>query len=270
MLKSERSEQIASVASLISAGNEFDDIETAQFKALDWITNMDSLYLCPDDPTLQQRYILAVLYYQTSGDSWSRCTSDGLTSCNGAAFLSAESECEWGGIECDTSRQVVAVKLSNNNLAGPLPLELGSLAFLEEMSMDKNLITGSIPDSFGALPSLEFLDLDNNILTGTVPDEIYNARTLRVIDLDHNDLTGTLSSEIGQLSDLYFVQLDYTNLTGTIPSEFGSLPRLQYVSLFVTGFSGALPDSICGRDIQLFANCKICTAENCCTVCLSV
>jgi hypothetical protein len=270
MLESERSEQIASTASLLSTGNEFDDIETAQFKALDWITNMDSLYLCPEDPTLPQRYILAVLYYQTSGDLWSRCTSDGLTSCDGAAFLSAESECDWGGIECDTSGQVVAIKLSNNNLAGPLPMEIGSLAFLEEISMANNLITGPIPDSFGALPSIEVLDLDNNVLTGTIPVEVYDATTLRVIDLDHNDITGTLSSEIGQLSDLYFVQLDYTSLTGPIPSEFGSLPDLEYVSLFLTGFTGALPESICGRGIQLFANCDVCAEENCCTVCLSV
>jgi hypothetical protein len=270
MLTGERSEQIASIATILSAGNEFDDIETAQFKALDWITNLDALYLCPDDPALAQRYILAVLYYQTSGDSWLRCTSDGLTSCEGAAFLSAESECKWGGIGCDTNGQVTDINLSSNNLAGSLPPEIGSLAFLEELLIDKNALIGSIPDSFGALASIEFLDMDHNNLTGSIPLELYEARTLRVIDLDHNDLSGVLATEIGQLSDLFFLQLDFTRLSGTVPSELATLPELQYVSLFVTDFSGAIPESLCERGIQIFANCDICATDGCCTVCVSV
>jgi hypothetical protein len=269
MLSGERSEQIASIATVLSAGNEFDDIETAQFKALNWITNLDSLYLCPDDPTLAQRYILAVLYYQTSGDNWLRCTSDGLTSCDGAAFLSAESECKWGGIGCDTNGQVTDVSLSSNNLAGFLPSEIGSLAFLEELLMDKNALTGPIPDSFGALASIEFLDMDNNNLTGSIPLELYGASTLRVIDLDHNDFSGVLATEVGQLTDLFFLQLDFTGLSGTVPSELAALPELQYLSLFVTDFSSPIPESLCERGIKIFANCDICATDGCCTVCVS-
>jgi Leucine-rich repeat (LRR) protein len=270
MLTGERSEQIASIASILSAGNEFDDIETAQYKALNWVTNLDALYLCPDDPTLAQRYILAVLYYQTSGDSWLRCTSDGLTSCDGAAFLSAESECKWGGIGCDTTGQVTDINLSRNNLAGALPSEIGSLAFLVELLIDKNALTGPIPVSFGALASIEYLDMDNNNLTGSIPIDLYGAKTLRVIDLDHNELSGTLATEIGQLSDLYYLQLDFTRLSGTVPSELAALPELEYLSLFVTDFSGPIPEDLCGREIQIFANCDICATDGCCKVCVSV
>ena len=70
------------------SGSALMDETTAQFQALDWLVNEDPAAL-PEDSTplstLQQRYIIASLYFSTSGNSWT-------TQYN---FLSDSSVCEW-------------------------------------------------------------------------------------------------------------------------------------------------------------------------------
>ena len=101
-----------------------------QRDALDFIVDEDLLQLCPDDPTLDQRYILSVFYYSTDGQNWSRCSKPNDTSnadqvaaanarCNirgdGSqlagtdAWLTPVSECEWGGITCADQNSVTSL-----------------------------------------------------------------------------------------------------------------------------------------------------------------
>ena len=101
-----------------------------QRDALDFIVDEDLLQLCPDDPTLGQRYILSVFYYSTDGQNWSRCSKPNDTSnadqvaaanarCNirgdGSqlagtdAWLTPVSECEWGGITCADQNSVTSL-----------------------------------------------------------------------------------------------------------------------------------------------------------------
>jgi hypothetical protein len=86
---------------------------TPQNLAMDWIINLDTARLCPQDPNLIQRYVTAVFYYSTRGDRWETCkapidVSDpvaiaiGNADCpNGDAWLTPSSECDWGGLRCD-------------------------------------------------------------------------------------------------------------------------------------------------------------------------
>ena len=60
---------------------------TPQFAARQFILNFDDSYLCPDAPNLVQRYVLAVLYYSTTGFSpaeggstWAKCGANRFTS----------------------------------------------------------------------------------------------------------------------------------------------------------------------------------------------
>jgi hypothetical protein len=249
----------------------FDDNENAQYKAFDWIVENDPLYMCPDDANLKQRYILAVFYFSTSGDGWSKCTQDETTPCDGVGFLTSVSECQWGGIECDEDGRVVSITLDANNLAGPIPSEIGSLTYLVELDLDDNALTGSLPPSLGQLQFLEILDLDKNQLAGDIPESLYDATSLRVLDLDSNDLTGTISTQIGKLSSLYFVQLNSNQMVGTIPTQLGSLDDLTYLSLYQNSFSDSIPSGVCDRDMTLFADCNICntSSSGCCTKCLN-
>ena len=51
------------------------DLETPQGQAFNWITREDGLELDVNNPTLDQRYILATFYFATNGDGWDRCYS---------------------------------------------------------------------------------------------------------------------------------------------------------------------------------------------------
>jgi hypothetical protein len=57
--------------------------------AMNWILNGDAKKLNATDPTLHQRYILALLAYQYGSSFASK-----------QKWLSDESECEWGGVTC--------------------------------------------------------------------------------------------------------------------------------------------------------------------------
>ena len=64
--------------------------------------------------------------------------------------------------------------MTNNNLNGRLPSELGNLSNLQTLSLSNNPeLTGNLPPQLGNLVNLEKLDLSNNPrLTGELPEEI--------------------------------------------------------------------------------------------------
>ena len=73
-----------------------DDVETLLVRAgiIDyffWIVSVDSMQLCPDDDNLAQRYILALLYYETNGEKWTRCGADSETCDDGGDVHEQES-----------------------------------------------------------------------------------------------------------------------------------------------------------------------------------
>jgi hypothetical protein len=93
---------------------------TPQNAAMMWITQNDTRFLCPDDPSLKRRYSLAVFYYSTRGGRWLECTAPAnftdpasIEAANALctiepfpmsgtdAWLSPSDECQWGGVVCD-------------------------------------------------------------------------------------------------------------------------------------------------------------------------
>lgn len=79
----------------------------------------DDRFVCPNDDTLVQRYILAVLYFATAGNAWDRCYRDD-NECreeeDAESYLSASSECEWYGSECFADGLIESVTLGKCGL----------------------------------------------------------------------------------------------------------------------------------------------------------
>jgi hypothetical protein len=256
----------------VSNQDDFLDMNSPQFAAIQWILDDDESKLCPGDGTFVQRYVLATLYFGTNGDGWNNCTraeASVSTPCSdGAArFLSSASECTWLGCQCDSSGSLSRINIDWTNLQGPIPNEIGALSNLFELDLDHNALTGTIPSSIGQLSNLVYLDLDENNLRSTVPEEIYGLPLLRALDLDTNMLTGTISTRIGQLDDLYIAQFDYNQMNGTIPSEVGFLDKLEYFTIVGNDFNGSIPEALCGSDVIVFASCELCAVESCCSDC---
>ena len=95
---------------MILAISEIDELTmgTPQDEAFDWLVNVDSVQVCPDDEEdVLQRYTMSLLYFSTNGDSWFNCTSSEAsaidpTPCETEAerFLSGADVCFWLGVTC--------------------------------------------------------------------------------------------------------------------------------------------------------------------------
>ncbi len=83
----------------------------------------------------------------------------------------------------DTSLELLDI--SNNEITGALPSEIGKLKNLRKLDASDNAMTG-VPAEVGQLSKLEVLDLSNNQLTG-LPYELGNLKNLKVLNLAGND-----------------------------------------------------------------------------------
>ena len=167
---------------------------------------------------------LVALYNSTDGDNWTNNTGwfDGPVD-------------SWHGITVEGGK-VAEIVLRDNNLAGALPAELGTLGELRRLDLGNpwngtNEISGEIPAELGDLTYLELIDLSRNQLTGTIPPELGNLGNLQRLDLSWNQLTGVIPSELGNLGNLEYFDLSWNQLTGVIPSELGNLGNLRQLYL---------------------------------------
>lgn len=185
-----------------------------------------------------ERNALVALYNTTNGPGWA----------NKSNWLNAD-ESTWFGVVI-SSCHVTNLNLTNNQLAGTLPPELGDLTQLVTLDLSNNTLTGSLPNTISNLVSLSSLQLYNNQLSGPLPAGLYGLSTLQNLDLSNNQLTGSVSTSIGNLIGLTSLSLSINQFTGTLPSEIGNLTNLQYLRLALNQFSGSLPGTF-GNLLQL-------------------
>ncbi|KAL6615532.1 hypothetical protein ACP70R_037802 [Stipagrostis hirtigluma subsp. patula] len=89
---------------------------------------------------------------------------------------------------------LMSIDLSENNLAGPIPEEIGSLIGLVNLNLSWNYLSGNIPNKINTLQALESLDLSNNHLSGEIPQGLSNLTSLSYLNLSFNDLYGRIPS----------------------------------------------------------------------------
>lgn len=225
---------------------------TAQNQALLWICNEDPAQLPLDDDFFLPRYVLAVLFYSTSGRVPSDTNSNATDWNNSTNWLSAEGYCSWYGIGCideeyyfetEGNGMVFEIDLSDNMLRGTLPAEASALSDLVILNMNTNYIAGTIPSEFGRMANVSDLFLANNKLKGSIPSEIGSMKELRKMTLAENDLTETLPETFGQLSHLTYLALEDNFLTGTLPSSLSSLSKLgkfgKQANLAISGIASS-------------------------------
>jgi len=266
MSPDEREIQIFNVLQSASSIADLETPGSAQNEAANWLINLDSVYICPDDNTLVQRYVMAVFYYSTEGDDWARCNAPSnftnpeavdeankncFMAIRGNAWLTPGSECAWAGVICE-STQMWRIDIERNQLAGTIPSEISHLTALQFLLLEEGLITGTIPTEIGNLDQLEQIDLNFNLIQGTIPEELYNLSYLQQLDLNDNELTGTISSLIGNLQMLSFLQIENNKFSGEIPSQMGDLTSLEVATMHENQLSGTMPESVCqNRDDML-------------------
>ncbi|KAF2592598.1 hypothetical protein F2Q70_00044513 [Brassica cretica] len=82
--------------------------------------------------------------------------------------------------------------LSENELSGNIPTELGGLLELQAFNVSHNKLSGAIPESFSGLKNVESLDLSFNRLQGRIPQGLTELNSLAVFNVSFNNLSGVI------------------------------------------------------------------------------
>ncbi|CAL8150925.1 unnamed protein product [Prunus armeniaca] len=84
------------------------------------------------------------------------------------------------------------IDLSNNNISGYIPAEIGQLQFLRKLVLDSNNFSGVIPDQISNLKNLEILNLSMNHLSGRIPLSLVSLNFLNQFNVSCNNLEGPI------------------------------------------------------------------------------
>ncbi len=213
---------------------------------------------------------LIALYNATGGTNWDTSPYDGWDFNNPINW--------WYGITLNASGCVAEIELSqinmtgyipaeigelseltylsfyNNNLTGNIPTEIGNLSNLRELHLAENNLTGNIPVSFGYLSNLERLYLNTNALIGNVPTGLGNLTNLTELQICCNALTGTLPTSLGNLTNLQYFFINDNGFTGEIPTSYGNLSDVSQIDFSSNELSGAIPTSLSNLNNLTYLN----------------
>ncbi|MDH5605348.1 MAG: hypothetical protein OEY93_00515 [Anaerolineae bacterium] len=185
------------------------------------------------------------LYNSTNGASW-------ITKTN---WKTTGDVCAWYGITCNgaTPPRITVINLNNNNLAGPLPDNLGNIKTLNSLILYDNLITGPLPASFGNLTNLTNVDLSYNMISGSIPSSIGNMTGMLNLSLSNNQFTGIVPASLGNLTSNAILSLNDNNLSGNMPKELSGASSLHYLFLYNNpNLTWAIPMSYAGLPLTKF------------------
>ncbi|XP_073126999.1 uncharacterized protein [Henckelia pumila] len=183
----------------------------------------------------------------------------------------SSSVCNWIGVTCGARHhRVISLNVSNMDLTGSIPPELGNLSFLASLDMISNHFSGILPENlarlrrltlvrltdnnfqgevpslFNFLPRLRYLHLRNNKFTGLnlFLQSISNETRLEILDLSLNALKGNIPESIVKLGNLRGLDLDDNYLSGSIPSSLGNMSRLEILTMANNSIQGTIPEGI--------------------------
>ena len=181
---------------------------------------------------------LIALFRATDGEYWDKTR----------IWLGFQPIGEWPGVTTDEDGRVTNLELSQLDLSGQLPRELGNLSNLKVLNLAHNQLSGPLPAELGNLSNLRGLYLADNELSGPVPAELGNLSNLSVLYLAHNKLSGPLPAELGNLSKLNVLSLSNNQLRGVVLPSLDYMANLTKVEITGNRFTGCISDVL--RDLS--------------------
>ncbi|CAN6546266.1 unnamed protein product [Malus baccata var. baccata] len=135
--------------------------------------------------------------------------------------------------------------ISNCNLRGNIPSDIGNLSNLRVLDLGDNEFGGSISTSVGRLGKLQGLYLNDNKLQGYIPYELCQLDNVAELLLGGNQLSGSIPSCLGNLAKRFRVlSLQSNFLSSTIPSTLWELTDILYLNLSFNSLFGPLSEDI--------------------------
>lgn len=165
----------------------------------------------------------------------------------------------WYGVTCDEHGRVIALELSDNNLTGVLPEDLGKLSGLLKLDLSTtapeyhshpnvyvNRLTGALP-SLKEAKLLEEIEVSGNQLSAWPADLFENGNTLRSLSANHN-LFKSFPVNLRRFSKLHTLELGHNLIKDAFPPDFGFLGNARFVQLEYNNLQGAVGPSIIGMN----------------------
>ncbi|KAK3429881.1 hypothetical protein EUGRSUZ_E01370 [Eucalyptus grandis] len=145
-----------------------------------------------------------------------------------------------------------ALDISENyNLFGKVPISIGNLVSLNELSIDGCNFSGLLPTSMGNLSQLGHLGLSSNEFHGQIPTFFANLTHLSYLDLSYNNFSGGIGHWFVNLVKLTDLDLSDCQLSGPITYSFKNLTQLVWLRLYYNNLQGEIPNSLWGlKDLE--------------------
>ncbi|OEL23041.1 putative leucine-rich repeat receptor-like protein kinase [Dichanthelium oligosanthes] len=87
-------------------------------------------------------------------------------------------------------------------MSGSIPSIMGNLGYLQSMlDLSNNNLSGEIPPELGKLDMLMFINFSHNHFSGPIPSSIMSMRSLSIFDVSYNDLEGPIPQWIHNASE---------------------------------------------------------------------
>ena len=116
--------------------------------------------------------------------------------------------------------QNILVFLSNNQLIGTLPTQIGLMSSVREVWLNHNSLVGKIPTEIGYWRRIQRLKIESNQLMDTLPDGFENLTQLRELTAFENSFTGEIPSSIWSADSLEFLRLHNNDLYASVPDDY--------------------------------------------------
>ncbi|TKY54669.1 putative leucine-rich repeat receptor serine/threonine-protein kinase [Spatholobus suberectus] len=111
------------------------------------------------------------------------------------------------------------LNLSNNNLHGPLPLELSKMDMVLAIDVSMNNLSGSIPPQLESCTALEYLNLSGNSFEGPLPYSLGQLLYIRALDVSSNQLRGAIPESLQLSSSLKDLNFSFNKFSGNVSNE---------------------------------------------------
>ncbi|XP_062118262.1 probable LRR receptor-like serine/threonine-protein kinase At1g56140 [Humulus lupulus] len=131
-----------------------------------------------------------------------------------------------------------------NSVVGPIPEELWTLTYLNNLNLGQNYLSGTLSPSIGNLTRMQYLNFGINELSGKIPKELGQLTELISLSFSSNNFFGPLPSELGNLTKLEQLYMSSSGVSGEIPSSFSKLKNLKTLWALDNEFTGKIPDFI--------------------------